>query len=429
MPTGQQGQSQLPTGQQGQSQLPTGQPGQHSVGYSCYVGQPGQVSRPQQSQITSGQSGQIITDHSNQLITGQQNQATQHIPRQLLPQQPASGQSHWGQTHVSYAQSLSSNTYQQGTHAASCTGVNRTSTPSQYQVSTTTGQIMSVPGQYQYGSQPGMVTGQTVGNVATGTIANSVMGATSQQQACSGPSNMYTNAYSAQQVGPKASYGNQHGYTQQTGQYPAFQQCCVPQQQQQAQQQNQHHETVMPNLPSPLQPTGMSVGAGTSQSTSLPITHQQQQQQQHPERASSLPPPDSGTTNAGTAAPAKLGQVSSSSLDDLLSSSPERSRNGSPLRSKDVLTPKVITEQEIREQREEQIKNSLKQSLAHDPYTDQEVLNRFVTEVEKYEKFVESMTKETLSGPTPLDKEWKVRHPFVFFSSLKWGRYRVIYCR
>lgn len=44
-----------------------------------------------------------------------------------------------------------------------------------------------------------------------------------------------------------------------------------------------------------------------------------------------------------------------------------------------------------------------------DPYVDPEVLGRFVAEVEKFEKGVESLYKHTLSGPTPLEKEWKVR--------------------
>ena len=42
---------------------------------------------------------------------------------------------------------------------------------------------------------------------------------------------------------------------------------------------------------------------------------------------------------------------------------------------------------------------------------DADTLGRFVAEVEKFEKGVESLYKHTLSGPTPLEKEWKVRRP------------------
>lgn len=34
--------------------------------------------------------------------------------------------------------------------------------------------------------------------------------------------------------------------------------------------------------------------------------------------------------------------------------------------------------------------------------------NRFVAEVERFEKTVEGLCKHSLSGPTPLEREWKV---------------------
>lgn len=46
-------------------------------------------------------------------------------------------------------------------------------------------------------------------------------------------------------------------------------------------------------------------------------------------------------------------------------------------------------------------------TLEKDPFADPEVLNQFVLEVEKYEKFVEGLTTKTLNGPTPLDMKWK----------------------
>ena len=493
LPAGQPGQlpagqpSQLATGQQGHlpagqpGQLPAGQPGQFSTGQPGQLpaGQASQLPAGQVSQLTGVQIGKLSTGHSGQpatpqlgqlhmgqlsqaaagqpyqLPTGQPSQTvlgqpnhlassqsyqqdvsqqTQHIPRQLLPQQPTSTQPSWGHVSASYTQPHSNNMYHPGTEglqSTSCNASNHTGVrqgnsypvpctftgsssqnvaPKQYQVSKTTmtNHVTPTPGQYQYSGQSGSGDGMINSNLSRSTANN--MQATNQQQVSSGQGNAYNYAYQTQQARPQ--FGIQSGYAQQVGQYPQFQPDYQPQQQLQTQQQqaqpmNQCQEPVMPNLPSPLQPMDMSIAGGSSQPGSLTIS--QPSAQQYPERASSLPPPDNRTANTQSSSQAKLGQVTSSSLDDLLSSSPERSRNGSPLRSKDVLKPKVITEQEIREQREEQIKNSLKQSLTHDPYIDQEVLNRFVVEVEKYEKFVETMTKETLSGPTPLDKEWKVK--------------------
>ncbi|XP_063228884.1 tyrosine-protein phosphatase non-receptor type 23 isoform X3 [Bacillus rossius redtenbacheri] len=42
-----------------------------------------------------------------------------------------------------------------------------------------------------------------------------------------------------------------------------------------------------------------------------------------------------------------------------------------------------------------------------DPYSDPDSLAQFVQEVEKYEKFVDSLVTRTLNGPTPLDMKWK----------------------
>lgn len=42
-----------------------------------------------------------------------------------------------------------------------------------------------------------------------------------------------------------------------------------------------------------------------------------------------------------------------------------------------------------------------------DPFDDPEVLNQFTQEVEKFDKFIESLTAKTLNGPTPLDMKWK----------------------
>jgi len=46
---------------------------------------------------------------------------------------------------------------------------------------------------------------------------------------------------------------------------------------------------------------------------------------------------------------------------------------------------------------------------SRDVYTDAESMSRFVAEVEKFQKHVDSLVKPTLGGYFPLDKEWKVR--------------------
>ena len=44
-----------------------------------------------------------------------------------------------------------------------------------------------------------------------------------------------------------------------------------------------------------------------------------------------------------------------------------------------------------------------------DPYSDEQSLEQFVSAVERYVKQIETLTKPSLKGPTPLDKEWQVR--------------------
>lgn len=75
-----------------------------------------------------------------------------------------------------------------------------------------------------------------------------------------------------------------------------------------------------------------------------------------------------------------------------------------------MLTPQVLTPQEIQQQKEEAMKNNaIKQALKQDPYQDKDTLDKFVTEVEKFEKMVDGLYKPTLNGPSPLDSIWKVK--------------------
>ena len=43
-----------------------------------------------------------------------------------------------------------------------------------------------------------------------------------------------------------------------------------------------------------------------------------------------------------------------------------------------------------------------------EPYSDESSLEQFVSAVERYVKLLDTLTKPSLKGPTPLDKEWQV---------------------
>jgi len=93
-----------------------------------------------------------------------------------------------------------------------------------------------------------------------------------------------------------------------------------------------------------------------------------------------------------------------SSLDEILSTSPPE---GETTRER-ALVPQVVTADDRRRQKEEETRKSLRQHGSRDPYTDPDLLGRFVAEVEKFSKLVDGLTKETLSKYTPLEREFKV---------------------
>lgn len=96
-----------------------------------------------------------------------------------------------------------------------------------------------------------------------------------------------------------------------------------------------------------------------------------------------------------------LSVSSNTSLDDILSSSPIG-------RDNDVMTPKVLTAQEIQQQKEEALmKGNVSRQMSKDPYSDICARDKFVSETEKLAKFVEGLDKTTCSGPTQLDIAWK----------------------
>ncbi|XP_023224136.1 tyrosine-protein phosphatase non-receptor type 23-like [Centruroides sculpturatus] len=69
-----------------------------------------------------------------------------------------------------------------------------------------------------------------------------------------------------------------------------------------------------------------------------------------------------------------------------------------------ILKPKVISTAETlsRTDSVEQERTQLK-----DPLSDNSTLEKFISEVEKFEKFVEGLTRKSLLGPTALDQKWK----------------------
>ena len=173
---------------------------------------------------------------------------------------------------------------------------------------------------------------------------------------------------------------------------------------------NQNQGIVSPpgshaeNLPSPLKPTpAVSEISSSAQPSPCPTPPAA------PARASSMPPqasiPDPQSKPTAQIERQDSHMSAGSSLDDILSSSPEipqHSRNVS-----NVLTPKVVTAEDLQRQKEEQVKNSMKQSH-RDPYMDAASQRCFIAEVEKFEKHVDTLFKPTLSGPSQFDKEWRV---------------------
>jgi len=133
-------------------------------------------------------------------------------------------------------------------------------------------------------------------------------------------------------------------------------------------------------LPSPLQP---------SRATAVEVS----------KNVDSLSDLDlSGKTSAGDAQPKQNG-------------SRGQLQNADTAEVKDMaVDSSAASKEEQREKSEEETRHSLRQSrYSRDVYADSDTLTRFVAEVEKFQKHVDSLVKPTLGGYFPLDKEWKVR--------------------
>ncbi|KAK3591678.1 hypothetical protein CHS0354_040598 [Potamilus streckersoni] len=193
-------------------------------------------------------------------------------------------------------------------------------------------------------------------------------------------------------------------------------------------QQLQHHPQVVAQQPQPVAQQGFdqtSSQAGepklssplkpilVSKSSEPSPVHKPQQQTTSRESdqvsTSSIPPPSSTMSPQHAITSRQLSKLeqqhsNASSLDEILSSSPSEKSN---TKMEDVLAPKVLTAQEIEQQKEEARKHLSLPQVPIDPYKQKDKLNKFVDEVEKLAKFIENMEKPTCSGSTPLDAVWK----------------------
>ncbi|XP_059145278.1 tyrosine-protein phosphatase non-receptor type 23-like [Physella acuta] len=88
----------------------------------------------------------------------------------------------------------------------------------------------------------------------------------------------------------------------------------------------------------------------------------------------------------------------SSSLDDILSSSPNGVKDS-------IITPQVLTDQERQLQKEEAIKNQVMTPTTQ-PYTSPGALNKLLSDVETFGKFVDDLSI-TILGVSRLDNVWK----------------------
>ncbi|XP_071112236.1 tyrosine-protein phosphatase non-receptor type 23-like [Haliotis cracherodii] len=153
----------------------------------------------------------------------------------------------------------------------------------------------------------------------------------------------------------------------------------------------------------PNQVAGSSQPAPQSPVTSHPVPlHPTQSSQGAPAQTPSLHPGQQ--QNQGLVNPPNLSRQSSS-LDEILSSSPESAKDSSI--PAPVIAPKVLTAQEIQQQKEEARKNKDIFEPPKEPYSSGCELNKFVSDVEAFGKLVDELTMANVMGQTKLDSIWK----------------------
>ncbi|KAL8610178.1 hypothetical protein ACOMHN_005952 [Nucella lapillus] len=134
----------------------------------------------------------------------------------------------------------------------------------------------------------------------------------------------------------------------------------------------------------------------SSSSSSQPLA------QQAPSSHPPTPPAAASPQPSSLSGPTTLRQESS--LDELLSSSPEGSKHTTI--PAPIITPKVLTDQEKQQQKEEAMKKGAIVETVKDPYANSSVLNKLVSDVETFGKFVDDLAISIL-GVSRLDTVWK----------------------
>ncbi|KAK7498289.1 hypothetical protein BaRGS_00010549 [Batillaria attramentaria] len=231
-------------------------------------------------------------------------------------------------------------------------------------------------------------------------------------------------------MGQVQGFGQQQQYLQQGQQPPQQQQQRFPQYPAQSQPQQQPQQFPPESqliFPTPLQPS--RVQSVDNLPPRAPTPQQGVvQSQTHPQSPShGLAPQGQDATRSlsaptvqNTHAPGQPAHIphqnqlgpstgpgltrQESSLDELLSSSPEGSKHTAI--PAPIITPKVLTDQEKQQQKEEAVKKGAIVEKVKDPYENSSVLNKFVSDVEAFGKFVDDLSISIL-GVSRLDTVWK----------------------
>lgn len=91
---------------------------------------------------------------------------------------------------------------------------------------------------------------------------------------------------------------------------------------------------------------------------------------------------------------------------DLLSATIDSTQNAKSQAA--VLQPQVLTNENWKERGSKADEKPVEaRTSGKDPLSDPVALEKFVTEVERFEKYVEGLTKKSLNGPTLLEQKWK----------------------
>ena len=127
--------------------------------------------------------------------------------------------------------------------------------------------------------------------------------------------------------------------------------------------------------------------------------------------AASSMPLESGKNNFTTRQDSRYSKVPTdrlkkTSLDEMLSSGNNLGRESY------VLIPKVITDEDLKREQNEEAKKNLKLNTK-DPYADPEILAKFEGEVEAFRAHVDELCRPSTNKMTLLENEWKVMLAFA----------------